>query len=185
MASAFAHAAAGAALWPLFRVSSAPRFSWVLGAVAATLPDLDVVGFRLGISYGDPLGHRGLTHSLVVALLAGVLVSWSIRRHAMSSGERFRLTSYLVLAIASHGLLDAMTTGGLGVALLAPLSNTRYFFPWRPIAVSPLGIQPFFTLHGLGILANEALWVGLPSLALAWIGGRLRDRAAPARLPRV
>jgi inner membrane protein len=113
-----------------------------------------------------------------------VVVSWSVKSRPMPRSDRYRLTSYLVLAIASHGLLDGMTTGGLGVALLAPLSNTRYFFPWRPIAVSPIGIRPFFALHGLGILANEALWVGLPSLALAWVGGRLHGRAAPAHSPR-
>ena len=76
-----------------------------------------------------------------------------------------------------------MTTGGLGVALLAPLSNTRYFFPWRPIAVSPIGIRPFFTLHGLAILANEALWVGLPPLALAWMGTRYRQLLTNRRSP--
>ena len=52
MASAFAHAVAGAALWPLFRTQRAPRHSWVLGAALAALPAIDVVGFRLGIPYG-------------------------------------------------------------------------------------------------------------------------------------
>ena len=67
-----------------------------------------------------------------------------------------------------------MTTGGIGVALLAPIDNTRYFFPWRPIAVSPLGLRPFFTLRGIAILANEALWVGVPSLSIACIGAWVR-----------
>jgi inner membrane protein len=43
----------------------------VLGMVCSTVPDLDVVGFRFGISYGHVLGHRGLSHSaLFAALLA-------------------------------------------------------------------------------------------------------------------
>ena len=62
----------------------------------------------------------------------------------------------------------------MGVALLAPIDNTRYFFPWRPIAVSPLGLRPFFTLRGIAILANEALWVGVPSLSIACIGAWVR-----------
>jgi inner membrane protein len=30
----------------------------VAGAVAAMLPDADVLGFRFGIAYGDAFGHR-------------------------------------------------------------------------------------------------------------------------------
>ena len=44
---------------------------------------------------------------------------------------------FLFLAIASHGLLDAFTDGGLGVAFFAPFDSTRYFFPVTPIEVSP------------------------------------------------
>lgn len=179
MASAFAHAAAGAALWPLFRTPRAPRLTWALGAALAVLPDVDVVGFRMGIAYGDLLGHRGLTHSLLVALAVGGGVGWLLSRGAPTR-DRASLAAYLVVAMASHGILDAMTTGGLGVALAAPLDDSRYFFPWRPIAVSPIGIRPFFTRRGLAILANEALWVGLPSLAIAWIGARLRPSPPPA-----
>ena len=181
MASAFAHAAAGAALWPLFRVDRAPRFTWAIGAVLAVLPDLDVIGFRFGVAYGDPLGHRGLTHSLLVAMLVGSAIAWACSRHWDRVGERVQLGAYLAVALASHGLLDAMTTGGLGIALLAPLDNTRYFFPWRPIAVSPIGLRPFFTQRGLAVLANEALWVGLPALVMAWIGLRVHQRRAGAR----
>src|SRR5215831_7502105 len=50
---------------------------------------------------------------------------------------RFALFAYLFLATASHGVLDAMTNGGLGVAFFSPFDTTRYFLPWRPIRVSP------------------------------------------------
>lgn len=66
----------------------------------------------------------------------------------------------------SHGILDAMTNGGLGVAFFAPFDTQRYFFIWRPIQVSPLGVRRFFTWRGLGILSSEILWVWLPCLAL-------------------
>jgi len=42
------------------------------------LPDIDVIGFSFGIQYGDMFGHRGLTHSLCFALLAGGLAAWKI-----------------------------------------------------------------------------------------------------------
>ena len=181
MASAFAHAAAGAALWPLFRHRAGTQAGWVAGALLAVAPDLDVIGFRFGVAYGDLLGHRGLTHSLLVALLVGTALGYWLARH---EPERRRwLAAYLVLALASHGLLDTLTTGGLGVALLSPLSTARWFAPWRPIAVSPLGLRPFFTRHGLAILANEAVWVGIPSAIVAAIGLAASRRAGrPLRL---
>lgn len=177
MASAFAHAAAGAALWLLLRPAHAPRSAWVAGAALAALPDIDVIGFRFGVEYGDFLGHRGLTHSLLVAVMAGAVIGFLWTRDGYAFRDRLQLAAYLVAALASHGLLDAMTTGGLGVALFAPVDNTRYFFPWRPIAVSPIGIRPFFTARGFAVLANECAWVGLPSLALALVGLAIRGRA--------
>lgn len=169
MASAFAHAVVGAALWPLFRSEGAPRHAWLAGAGLAVLPDIDVVGFRYGIAYGDLLGHRGLTHALLVALVGGTLATLVFGRNG-NRAPRVVLGAYLVTAMASHGVLDAMTTGGLGVAFFAPIDNTRYFFPWRPIAVSPIGIRPFFTSRGIAVLMNEAAWVGIPSLMVAAAG---------------
>ena len=137
-----------------------------LGALFAALPDLDVIGFKFGVSYGDMLGHRGLSHSLLLsAALAAALVA-----HPAVGGEerRRRLAAwgFLFFAISSHGLLDAMTDGGLGVGFFAPLSSERYFLPWRPIEVSPIGAR-FFSARGLGVLASELRWVLLPSLVIA------------------
>lgn len=73
---------------------------------------------------------------------------------------------YLFLATASHALLDAMTTGGKGVAFFSPFDNARYFLPWRPIQVSPIGVEKFFSNRGLRVLESELLWVFLPSLVL-------------------
>jgi inner membrane protein len=81
------------------------------------------------------------------------------------------------LAALSHGLLDAATNGGLGVAFLSPFSNRRYFFSFRPVEVSPIGIRPFFSERGIEVLRSEAFWIWLPSAALAgivWIIRRLR-----------
>ncbi len=86
------------------------------------------------------------------------------------------------LVTASHGLLDALTDGRLGAALLAPFSDVRCFFPWRPIAVSPIG-GGFFTARNLdgvprwvSVMASEVLWIWLPA-ALFVVAGRVRRRA--------
>jgi len=74
----------------------------------------------------------------------------------------------------SHGIFDAMTTGGLGIAFFSPFSNVRYFFPWRPIRVSPIGISHFFSQWGVEVIRSEVVWMWLPSIVvlLVVIGAR-------------
>ncbi len=72
------------------------------------------------------------------------------------------LIAHFILVTASHGMLDAMTDGGLGIAFFAPFDDTRYFFPWRPVLVSPIGIAPFFSRYGLDVLISECVWIWLP-----------------------
>src|SRR5215208_292058 len=93
------------------------------------LPDADVVGFALGVSYGDPWGHRGATHSLAAAVAGGVAAAVAAR---VARRPAIRTAVVATLVLASHGLLDSLTDGGLGAALLWPFDLTRYFAPWQP-----------------------------------------------------
>jgi inner membrane protein len=67
-----------------------------------------------------------------------------------------------------------MTTGGLGVAFWSPFSNTRYFFPWRVILVSPIGVEAFLSAWGWRVLKSELAWIWLPAAALATLGLAVR-----------
>src|SRR4030095_9108723 len=108
------------------------------------VPDLDVVSFHFGLPYGHMLGHRGLSHSLLFAAGLASIPALPLRRRTPPRGWSLaRLWLFFFLATASHGVLDAMTNGGLGVAFFAPFSDARYFFPWRPIVVSPISISEF------------------------------------------
>jgi inner membrane protein len=166
MPSAFGHAAPALALIPAFAKPGVPKRLWWLGVCGALAPDLDVVAFALGVPYAHPLGHRGLWHSIPFAAVAAACLAALAVPRAPAALSRARAALYLFLAIASHGLLDAATDGGLGVALLAPFDDTRMFFPFRPIAVSPLDASAFFSARGLAVLESELLWVWLPSAAL-------------------
>lgn len=118
------------------------------------VPDLDVLGFRYGIAYVDEWGHRGASHSITFALLLAVIGGLMATR----SGHRFwRAAPLVALVMASHGALDTLTDGGLGVALLWPFSNERFFALWRPLEVAPIG-RAFLTPRGLRIALNEAVW---------------------------
>lgn len=165
MASAFSHAIVAVAMGKAFRNKELRWRELGLGVFCSALPDLDVIGFLFGIEYGDLWGHRGMTHSvLFAALLAGCLVAlWYRGRPAIAM---LGLFLYFFLCTASHGVLDAMTNGGLGVAFFSPFDTTRYFFPVRPVLVSPLGISEFFTEYGVRVLVSEAAWIWLPSLAV-------------------
>jgi inner membrane protein len=140
------------------------------------IPDLDVLGFRFGIHYGDFWGYRGFTHSLLfAALFASVVMLIGFRRRVPGL-SRLSIWVYFFIAIASHGFLDAMTDGGLGVAFFSPCDNQRYFLPWRPIYVSPIGVGRFFTHRGLEVLQSEPLWIWLPATLLATSAWLLRRR---------
>lgn len=146
-----------------------------LGAACAAMPDLDVAGLAVGLHLDHPLGHRGLSHSLTfAATFAAGLTALLPARPWMSPG-RARIWLFFFLAIASHGVLDALTNGGRGVAFWAPFSDARYHFPVTPIEVSPIGARPFFSSRGLEILLNELTWVWLPT-ALVVLAGRVLTR---------
>jgi inner membrane protein len=158
----------------------APKSVWVAGAACSVIPDLDVIGFRFGVQYGDFWGHRGFTHSLLFAALLASAMAFIGFRQGVPSLGRLPLWIYIFLATASHGFLDAMTDGGLGVAFFSPFNTHRYFFPWTPIHVSPIGLWRFFSHRGLEVLQSELLWIWLPAAVLgiaAWMFRR--------RLPRV
>ncbi len=171
MPTVISHAVAAMALGAAFRRPGWPARVWWAGAVCAVAPDVDVLGVVLGVPFGSVFGHRGLTHSLAfAAVLAAVGTALLGPR-----GIRARAWLFLFVATASHGVLDAMTDGGIGVAFFAPFDATRYYLPWRPIAVSPLGVGRFVGARGIAVLASEALWVWLPSAlfaTLAWLATR-------------
>lgn len=98
---------------------------------------------------------------------------------ARLSRSWWQVAALLALATATHGVLDAATDAGLGVGLLSPFDDRRYFWPWRPLATSPIGLGAFFEARSLAILWNELLWVWLPAAAaLAVLHARRRARAA-------
>ena len=154
------------------------------------LPDADVIGFSFGIRYEDMFGHRGFTHSLFFASVVGAVAAWHLSHrshlrthpshlsHSSHLSHRLVLFAWFAAITASHGVLDAMTNGGRGIAFFAPFSNHRYFFPWRPIQVSPIGAG-FFSARGLSVLASEARWIWVPSAIIA-VSARLYKRGGRA-----
>lgn len=158
MASIFGH---GFVAYTVAKVidSKSNKLLLFLAIGSAILPDLDVLAFKLGIAYEHPFGHRGFTHSILFAVLWSLLLAL-----AFGKSRKLIFTIILFSSTISHGLLDAMTTGGKGVGFFIPVDNSRYFFPFRPIKVSPIGIKEFFSEWGINVILSELQYIGIPCL---------------------
>jgi inner membrane protein len=137
----------------------------LVAAGAAIAPDIDSLAHRLlGVADSSIYSHRGMAHSLFLALAVGALIAVFHR----SLRVRY-LTAAIVIAAAgaSHGLLDMMTDSGRPVAYLWPLSSTRLFADWRPI-------------HSIGLQRNHFV-----ALSIIRLASELRQVIAPMILAAV
>jgi inner membrane protein len=141
---------------------------WVLliiCIISSCIPDTDVIAFKFGIPYGHMFGHRGFSHSIFFGLIWGGFMTmlYSLLFGKVKYGWLFVLFSLVTI---SHGVLDAVTTGGKGIGFFIPFINERYFLPWRFITVSPLSLERFFSSWGLKVLGSELLYLGIPCLLI-------------------
>lgn len=108
------------------------------GAIAGTIPDLDVYVGKLF----DPITaieiHRGFSHSVLFFVLLSPLLGWLTSRIEQKRGVNFKqATWFWFLGLLTHALLDAFTTWG-----------TQLFYPLdiRLSLHSIFVIDPLYTL---------------------------------------
>ncbi|WP_413512951.1 metal-dependent hydrolase [Myroides odoratus] len=119
------------------------------GAIAGTIPDLDI----LAIYFTDPLSalefHRGITHSILFAIFGafffGYLLYWFEKKKGVTYEEGCWLFFW---GLFTHSLLDVFTTWGTRV--LWPLD---YSFAFKSIFV----IDPLYTLPFVFFLIRSML----------------------------
>ncbi|WP_053978456.1 metal-dependent hydrolase [Mangrovimonas xylaniphaga] len=128
-----------------------------LAVLSAIIPDADVLGFILGVPYESPWGHRGFTHSIVFAIIWTMFLTL-----AFGKKQKPIYAIVILLSTLSHGVLDALTTGGKGVGFFIPFNNHRYFFSWKVIQVSPIGVERFFSEWGAKVIMSELLYIFVP-----------------------
>lgn len=168
MASVFGHALVGGTLSKILD-RRASKVLMLLAILSAVFPDVDVMSFKLGYSYEHWLGHRGFTHSILFAVI------WSgILSIVFGKKDKVLFFTVLFLSTSSHAILDAMTNGGLGVGFFIPFENTRYFFGCRPIQVSPIGVERFFSEWGLRVIMSELIWIEIPC-GVVLIANKIRE----------
>lgn len=108
------------------------------GAVAGTIPDLDVVWRFLTDTITATEMHRGFSHSIVFSVLAAPLFGWIVHQIKKRPDVGWKGWSWLFfLGLFTHPLLDAFTTWG-----------TQIFWPfdWRVAFNSIFVADPLYTI---------------------------------------
>ena len=137
-----------------------------LGLACSMTADLDILGFHLSIPYEHWLGHRGLLHGIMFAVLLALGAGALMPRDAAHPKRRIGYFAFFLFCGLSHIALDACSNGGLGVAFFAPFSNRRYFLPWRFMDAVPLSINQLFSLKWIAVITREARTLALPCLGM-------------------
>ena len=147
------------------------------GAVAGTLPDLDVLG---GLVLSEPAMlrfHRGLTHSLLFAFVAapllGWLSAWVYRKRAGPLAEGRVWAVVWFWGMWTHPLLDVFT--GWGTQLFWPLSD-RSFALASVFIIDPLYTLPLLAAVGYAAIRRDdharrravTLALAVSTLYLGW-----------------
>lgn len=135
----------GAAVGEVVLGKKAGNKAMLWGAVAGTLPDLDVL---LSLWYKDDLSeivlHRGYSHALFVHLIVAFPLAWLCFK---AYHQKYVFKDWYLLwslGLTTHAILDAFTT--YGTRLFLPFSSTPVGF--NNISV----IDPAYTLPFMGIL---------------------------------
>lgn len=140
--------------------------SALLGAIAGTLPDLDVL-----LSFDDPISemtrHRAESHGLFYLTLACWPLAWLWRTLAGRHGSYQRCWWALWAVLITHPLLDFLTI--YGTQLAQPFSDYAYgsgsIFVIDPLYTLPLLLGIILTLRRQQLHWNHAM-LGLSTLYL-------------------
>ncbi|WP_066218244.1 metal-dependent hydrolase [Formosa haliotis] len=121
------------------------------GAIAGTIPDLDVLASHVTDTVTALEIHRGFTHSIVFSVVFAPVCAWIVTRY--ESYKNIKDWSWLFfLAFITHPLLDAHTTWG--TQLLWPL-DLRLAYK-NIFVIDPLYTLPFLVFLILAMFQNRS-----------------------------
>lgn len=135
-------------------------FAW--GVLFGTLPDLDVLAFPFLTPIEQLSFHRGLSHSILVMVIAAFFFGWLLSKIHHKKGVTFqRATIFVFITWGSHVVIDCFTT--YGTQIYEPFSSYR--FAWDNMSIIDLS----FTLPMLLALL-VALFFKRESAVRSWLG---------------
>lgn len=121
------------------------------GAVAGTIPDLDILA-NPWLDMVEQLSfHRSITHSFFFAFLASPVLGYALwRLYRKEEATLLHWISLFFLGFTTHGILDSFTTWG--TQLFWPFSRTGIAF------YNVFVIDPFYTLPFLICVVAAAFY---------------------------
>ena len=121
------HIALGACIGEAAFSKQTDKKALIIGAVAQSLPDIDVIASLRVTPTENLLVHRGLTHSFLFGVAAAVLLSIAVQRMFAAKDLKFdKLFFFFCLQLWLHDLLD--TCNAYGTGLFEPFSHKRFSF---------------------------------------------------------
>lgn len=153
------------------------------GAVAGTIPDLDILAYPFIDPASELLFHRGFTHGILFPFLAAPLFGWLVwrlsrwRGHAADTWKAW--TGVFFWGFATHAPLDAFTV--YGTQLLAPFSTHPFAvssaFIIDPVVTVALAVGLVVAIRaGASPKARRASLVGL-GVAAVYLGAGVAMQA--------
>lgn len=138
----------GAAVGEAMLVKKIGNKAAIVGAIIATIPDLDVLLMPLFDEFQKISLHRGYSHSILFCVLGAFLLAYILSKLKWTKEVQFRkLLMFSFLALFTHVLLDSFTS--YGTQLFLPFTDWRVSFDSISI------IDPVYTVPLLvGVLLS-------------------------------
>jgi inner membrane protein len=163
------HTVLGACLGEAIAGKKLGKKAMLIGALANNLPDIDVMSALWTGPADELLVHRGITHSILFALVLSPLLALAFQRRVKNNSISFKRWLFLIgSGLFLHIFMDACTAYGTG--WFEPFSHQRVSFNTLFI------LDPFFMLPlllsalALLILKRDALkkrkWINTIGLSL-------------------
>jgi len=132
----------------------------VLGAIVATIPDLDVVLYLFYDKFEMLSIHRGFSHSIIFSIIGAFLIAYVLQRIKWTKLVSYqRLWIFAWLALFTHMLLDTFTA--YGTQLFLPFSDWRVGFDSINV------VDPVYTVPLLiGLICSLFIFKNKPSRAV-------------------
>ena len=137
------------------------------GALSQSLPDIDSIGALFFPADQALLIHRGITHSMLFAIVVGLILVFAVKKIYHNPSLSFSLLAFFFCGqLALHDLLD--TCNSYGTGLLEPFSHLRFSINLLYVA------DPFFSIClivvTLFLIFKSANHTNRPAWALIAIG---------------
>ena len=135
----------GAAVGEMVAGKKAGNKAILWGAIAGTIPDLDIIAGYFMNTVNSMAFHRTVTHSITFAILLSPILGFGLKKLYKNLDITWKhWTLLFILGFITHALLDCFTTWG-----------TQLFWPFYDIRIafkSIFVIDPLYTLPLLACL---------------------------------